>query len=245
MNWRRRLMWTVFFTVLGGVVLRWHGLRVGGPHELTSASARLSPSLERRIDRLATSRRVDSPRKAIDLALELTSQGMKLGTPTHDASAADGSERVGGPKQYAALFVAIFNRVADGQSVEARAHVIESDGPRLFGVKLPSPGFAQHHWVLVQPKDAVAAESWFVDPTLHDLLLGWSIEGNVTGLVPVTASAPAEDDEEEYDDLDDEELPAASKAAQRGAQVGDALRAQASTGKAKNTMPAVTKKSAR
>ncbi len=217
MNWRRRLMWAVFFTVLGGLVTRWHGLRVGGPHELISLSAPLSPSFERRIDRLATSRRVDSPRKAIDLALELTSQGLKYGAPTPGSRAVDGAEQSGGSEEYAALFVAIFNRVADGQGIDATARPVESAGPRLFGVKLPGAGFAHHHWALVVPKGAVAAESWFVDPTLHDLLLGWSIEGNVTGLVPVSAeAAPAElDSEEDLDELYEDAPPSASKSAKQ------------------------------
>ncbi|MBX3183957.1 MAG: hypothetical protein KIT72_00410 [Polyangiaceae bacterium] len=236
MNWRRRLMWAVFFTVLGGVIARWHGLRVSGPHELVSVSARLSPSLERRIDRLAASRRVDSPRKAIDLALELTSQGLKYGAPTPGSGAADGAERTGGSEEYTALFVAIFNRVADGQGIDATARPVQSAGPRLFGVKLPGASFAHHHWALVQPKGAVAAESWFVDPTLHDLLLGWSIEGNVTGLVPVSAEAAPEelDSEEEQDELYEDDLPSASKSAK---QTNHGASAPKSAGKTRAPAP--------
>ncbi len=209
MAWRRRVMWAVFFTGLFAVLVRWHGLRFGGPHELLSSSAALEPALERKVDRLATSRNVDSPRKAIDLALELTSQCLRYGRDHRPSDQFDLGEREANDAEYSQLFSAIFNRIADGRELGARARPVRSESPRVFGLRVPHPAFSHHDWVMVQPSSGTAAESWFVDPTLHDALMGWSIEGNVTGLVPVDGpSAPGdseydEQDEPVYDDPED------------------------------------------
>lgn len=200
MAWRRRVMWTVFFTGLFAVLVRWHGLRVGGPHQLLSASAALTPALERKVDRLATSRGVDSPRKAIDLALELTSQSLRYGRDHRPSDQFDLAEREANDGEYSQLFAAIFNRIADGRELGARARPVRSAAPRIFGIKLPNPAFSHHDWVMVQPSAGTAAESWFVDPTLHDALMGWSIEGNVTGLVPV--DGPGDAGDSGYDERD-------------------------------------------
>src|SRR5690606_5654381 len=110
-------------------------------------------------------------------------------------------EAEGNDAAYTQLFVAVFNRIADGRQLKARARAVRSTSPTVFGLKLPKPAPAQHDWVMVQPAHGTAAESWFVDPTFHDALLGWGIEGNVTGFVPIDseADAPAVD-EPVYDD---------------------------------------------
>ncbi|MEZ4373881.1 MAG: hypothetical protein R3B07_23875 [Polyangiaceae bacterium] len=200
MAWRRRVMWAVFFAGLCAVLVRWHGLRFGGPHQLLPASAGLAPALERKIDRLAASRSIDNPRKAIDLALELTSQNLRYGRDHRPSDQFDLGEREANDGEYSQLFTAIFNRIADGRELKARARPVRSSAPRVFGIKLPNPAFAHHDWVMVQPRDGTAAESWFVDPTLHDALMGWSIEGNVTGLVPVDGPDAAGDTS--YDEQD-------------------------------------------
>lgn len=201
MAWRRRVMWTVFFVGLFAVVLRWHGLRFSGPHHLLPAQAVLEPALNRKIDRLATSREVDSPRKALDLALELTSQSLKYTSEPSVRYEFGVQEAEGNDAAYTQLFVAVFNRIADGRQLKARARAVRSTSPTVFGLKLPKPAPAQHDWVMVQPAHGTAAESWFVDPTFHDALLGWGIEGNVTGFVPIDSEAEAPGvDEPVYDD---------------------------------------------
>ncbi|MGE0328552.1 MAG: hypothetical protein AB7S68_39930 [Polyangiaceae bacterium] len=220
MAWRRRVMWAVFFAGLCAVLVRWHGLRFGGPHQLLPASAGLAPALERKIDRLAASRSIDNPRKAIDLALELTSQNLRYGRDHRPSDQFDLGEREANDGEYSQLFTAIFNRIADGRELKARARPIRSSAPRVFGIKLPNPAFSHHDWVMVQPRDGTAAESWFVDPTLHDALMGWSIEGNVTGLVPVDGPDAAGDtsyDEQDAPVYDDpEEDPEEPSSAQPG-----------------------------
>ncbi|MEZ4229181.1 MAG: hypothetical protein R3B89_08460 [Polyangiaceae bacterium] len=227
MAWRRRVMWAVFFAGVFAVLLRWHGLRIGGPHQLLSQTAALTPALERKVDRLATARNVDSARKAIDLALEVTSQCLRYGRDHRPTDRFDLGEREANDAEYTQLFTAIFNRIADGRELGARARPVRSAAPRVFGFKLPHPAFAHHDWVMVQPPKGTAAESWFVDPTLHDALMGWGIEGNVTGLVPVDGPGDLGDtgfDEQDapvYDDPDadldepsaqpPDEVPRASK----------------------------------
>lgn len=203
MAWRRRVMWTVFFVGLFAVVLRWHGLRFAGPHRMLPEQALLEPALNRKIDRLATSREVDSPRKALDLALELTSQSLRYSSEPSARYDFGLQEAAGNDAAYAQLFVAVFNRIADGRQLKARARAVRSSSPTVFGFRVPKPAPSQHDWVMVQPSHGTAAESWFVDPTFHDALLGWGIEGNVTGFVPIDSQSEADApgvDEPVYDD---------------------------------------------
>lgn len=245
MSWRQRLMWSVFFIGLFAVLLRWHGMRLGGPHELLSYQASLSASLERRVDRLATARSIEHPRQGIDLALELTSQSLRFSPEFDELWEFDVSERAANQAAYSQLFSAIFNRIAEGRSIKARAWVVQSKSPRVFGLPIPHAAFKQHDWVIVQPTEGTAAESWFVDPTLHDALLGWNIEGNVTGLIPLGNSSGGERSKpevpdhgiEDYDfddseDFLDEKAPSASASS----------RMKSKTGKAKATTPAVIQK---
>jgi hypothetical protein len=46
-------------------------------------------------------------------------------------------------------------------------------------------GWADHDWALIQDGTGDDARRWCVDPTMHDMGLGWDVSANVRGNVVV------------------------------------------------------------
>ena len=100
---------------------------------------------------------------------------------SHLTSLRFAGEREGNCIEYAELFASAFNRVASRRRIAARAWVVHSDA-RVLGEHLGKPGLDDHDWVLIVP---ASGKRLFVDPTFHDMGLGWDIAASVKGDIRV------------------------------------------------------------
>jgi hypothetical protein len=149
------------------------------PHSARAAAATLEQDFARSIDKRLEAADVTSVDQLLRVSLDITDADLRFGL-AHKTTLRFGiEEREGNCVEYAHLFATVFNRGAERKHLAARAYVVRSDA-RVLGQKLASPAFVDHDWVLIVPNVAGAKRS-FVDPTFHDLGLGWDITRSVSG----------------------------------------------------------------
>lgn len=170
--------------LLLGVVTRWHGFTLGGGHVLRQPQATLSGPLQTRIDEIHTERMPSSAEEVRDLALRITAQLARFSLGHAEGRHFTLQPRAANCRELADLYGTVFNRIAERRQVAARALVVRSHDPRVFGFQIPHRSFRDHDWVLVQPAGATPSESWYVDPSLNEVWLDWNVEGNVRGSLP-------------------------------------------------------------
>jgi len=160
----------------------WLGLTLGPPHRLASPRARLAKAWRDAADRAAGQPQTATVSGAIQRALTLTAAGLRfdLGHRT-SLRFASTRPRGGNCVEYAHLFGSLFDRIARRRGLRARAHVVRSHDPRLYGVRIPLRAFRDHDWVVVV--GARPRRRWFVDPSFFDVGLGWNIRSRVRGHV--------------------------------------------------------------
>src|SRR6185436_2047143 len=104
-----------------------------------------------------------------------------LGHPTRLSFAGD--EREANCIEYAHLFARALEVTAKSARLDLDAYVIHSERARLFGQRVPMPGWQDDDWVLVVERGASGERRFFVDPTMHDAGLAWDVSGAVRGSV--------------------------------------------------------------
>ncbi len=182
-RWPVRLAVAVSLPLIAAAVVRWGGLLYGAPHRVVTPSATLSRELAGRVDERAAREPAADVDAAIAQALEVTGSTLHFGLG-HPTSLSFSEEREGNCVEYAHLFATVFGRVANRAKLDVRAHVVHTMRPRLFGLRVPVRGFDDHDWVHVT--DGKGQPLAYLDPTLHDALLGADVSGNVEA--PVVAS---------------------------------------------------------
>lgn len=168
------------FTAVAAV--RWVGLRYGAPHTVRSPSASLSGELAASVDERAAREPPADTGAAIAQALDVTGSTLRFGLG-HPTSLSFVAAREGNCTEYAHLFATVFERIARQAKLDARAHVVRTLRPRVFGLPVPLRGFEDHDWVLIA--DRRGRPVAYVDPTLHDALLGSDVGRNVEAPVLV------------------------------------------------------------
>ncbi len=164
-RWPRALAVLALLTLTGVFLLR-RGLSLEPHHSLRAPSATLSEELANEAD-VVLARPRDVP-QAIDRALSLTGRSLRFGLWHRGSSRFSVEPREGHCVEYANLFAALVQRWANTHAVPARAWVVRSRA-RLWGQRVPLPGWADHDWVLVTHRDG---RRWMIDPTFSDLWLG-------------------------------------------------------------------------
>ena len=158
------------------------------PHGARQAMASLDRELSRAVETQIDEAKIESLDELVELSLGMTGERLRFGLG-HKTSLAFGSKvREGNCIEYAHLFATVFNRAADRKRIAARAYVVHSDA-RVVGLRLPVRGLDDHDWVMVVPT-AGGARPLFVDPTFHDLGLGWDISRSVSGDVRAPPARP-------------------------------------------------------
>jgi hypothetical protein len=162
-----------------------YALELLPPHVLHRSSAVLNEPLRRTIDASLAGASVSTLESARDFSLATTDALLHFGLDHTTSFAFAASEREGNCIEYSHLFARVFERVAGKIGLDARAYVVHSSTAHLFGRQLPFRGFADHDWVLVVDGTGEDARRFYIDPTLHDVGLGWDISSNVRGTVNV------------------------------------------------------------
>lgn len=175
-RWPVRLAVALSLPLMAAAVVRWRGLLYGAPHQLRAPSAQLSRELALRVDERAAREPAADIDAAIAQALRVTGSTLHFGLG-HPTSLSFSEEREGNCVEYAHLFATVFGRVARKAGLDAHAHVVHTMRPRLFGLRVPFRGFDDHDWVLVT--DGKGQPLAYLDPTLHDAMLGADVSGNV------------------------------------------------------------------
>ena len=155
------------------------------PHTARRSAAVLNEPLRRAIDASLASASVSTLDSARDFSLAATDKLLHFGLDHTTTFAFSASEREGNCVEYAHLFARVFERVAGKIGLDARAFVVHSGSAQLFGRQLPFRAFADHDWVLLVDGRGEDARRFFVDPTLHDVGMGWDISANVHGPISV------------------------------------------------------------
>jgi hypothetical protein len=159
------------------LVTRKWGIAFGPSNQTREPHAVLGPRLTQRVREL--SRRHLKPREIEQAALELTARTLHFGLGHRTSSRFD-EEREGHCVEYAELFAALFNGIADGSNASSHARVVRSAPASIWSVQLPGRSFRDHDYDLVStPGEA----DRFIDPTFYDVLLGRSLSSNVRGTV--------------------------------------------------------------
>jgi hypothetical protein len=153
-------------------------LSLRAPHRLQRKRASLTPAFAKEIEALAVRLAPNRIEDAIDLALDVTSSKLVFGLDHTTSMRFDLAVREGHCVEYAQLFVAVLDRIARHALLRVTTWPLRSDAHAL-GRVLPWGAWRDHDWVLVA--DPVSKARWFVDPSFHDLGLGWDVEANVSG----------------------------------------------------------------
>jgi hypothetical protein len=158
------------------------------PHTVRASAAVLSPELTRGLDARAQAAGPRTARDLLSFALDATASQLHFGLHHATTLRFGATPREGNCIEYAELFTAVFNRArrVGGAHVaeEARAFAVHSADARLFGERVPLPGFSDHDWVVVVVGTGDLTKQWLVDPTLYAAGMGWDLSGSVEGRVP-------------------------------------------------------------
>jgi hypothetical protein len=148
------------------------------PHRLQPKRASLTQALAKEVEEAATCLPPSRIEDAIDLALGITSSKLRFGLDHATSMRFDQAVREGHCVEYAQLFVSVLDRIARSATLRVTTWPVRSDTHAL-GRSLPWRAWRDHDWVLVA--DPASKERWFVDPSFHDMGLGWDVEANVSG----------------------------------------------------------------
>jgi hypothetical protein len=151
-------------------------------HRVRETTAVLSPALARAIDSQKSISTISRPEDLIAFGLKTTSSALHFGLSHHTHLTFDENDREGNCVEYAELFAAIVNR--EHGSIEAHAFVVRSDA-KIMGRTMSDPAWKDHDWVLLVVRTATKSSRFYVDPTLHDMGLGWNISNAVQGEVSI------------------------------------------------------------
>jgi hypothetical protein len=160
------------------------------PHVVKRSAAVLDKPLDQAVLVALGKTEIKTVEQAMDFALSASDRLLHFGLEHPTSLAFTAAEREGNCIEYAHLFARVFDKAAHKAGLTARAYSVHSAKARVFGRAVPMRGWDDHDWVLIQDGTGDDAQRWFVDPTLHDLGLGWDISANVRG--PVSAPAGAE-----------------------------------------------------
>ncbi|APR83461.1 Hypothetical protein A7982_08810 [Minicystis rosea] len=164
------------------------------PHTAKRSTAVLDKPLDRAVDTALGKAEIHSVEEAMDFALSASDKLLRFGLEHPTSMSFSASEREGNCIEYAHFFARVFDKAASKAGLSARAYAVHSEKARVFGKTMPLRGWDNHDWVLIQEGNGEDARRWFVDPTLHDMGLGWDISTNVHGPITVDAKiAPRED----------------------------------------------------
>lgn len=156
------------------------------PHVARRSQAKLDDDFGRLIETALDKSKPDNVDAALDFSLSATDKFLYFGLSHPTSRSFTTTPREGNCIEYAELFAQIFERAVKGAHLDAKVYVIHSDKARAFGQKVPFPGWGDHDWVLIEDRSAGPKEEvrrLYVDPTLHDMHLGWDISSNVKGAV--------------------------------------------------------------
>jgi len=153
-------------------------IRFNGPHRLSAPAAVLDPAV---VQSLGHVPRPSSAEEVIAAALDETSRRLHFGLSHRTTLHFGSAEREGNCIEYAHLFASLVRRFGHDAGLDVTATVVRSFDPRLAGQTIPGRSFADHDWALVETREG--QQRWFVDPSLHDLGLGWDIGQLVRGPV--------------------------------------------------------------
>lgn len=172
--------------VAAGAVLPHYAIELQGPHVARRSQANLDEDLGRLVETALDKSKPDSVDAALDFSLSATDKFLHFGLSHPTSKSFTTTPREGNCIEYSELFARIFERAVKGAHLDAKAYVVHSDKARLLGQKMPFRGWGDHDWVLIEDRSAGPKEEvrrLYVDPTLHDVGLGWDIESNVKGAV--------------------------------------------------------------
>ncbi len=158
-------------------------VRFNGPHRFSAPAAILDAAV---VQSLGHVPRSSSAEELIAVALDETSRRLHFGLSHRTTLQFGSAEREGNCIEYAHLFASLVRRFGRDAGLDVTATVVRSFDPRLAGQTIPGRSFADHDWVLVEAGHGAppaGQQRWFVDPSLHDLGLGWDIEHLVRGPV--------------------------------------------------------------
>ena len=152
------------------------------PHTARRSSAALDAELRKAIDAALAKSTPTSVDTALDFSLSVSDKLLHFGLNHQTSTSFVAAEREGNCIEYAQLMAKVFEKAAAKGGFKARAFVIHSDKARVFGQKVPFPGWDDHDWVLIEDRTGSGdPRRLYVDPTLHDAGLGWDISSNVKG----------------------------------------------------------------
>lgn len=182
MRRRRWIIWIVVALLAwaaGAILLARVTLRLGPPHRRTAPAADLGETARLRLERALEQRPGGTVDDAVALALNYSGGLLRFGLG-HATTLRFEGHRSGNCVEYAHLFGSAFNAAARRWGLAATATVVRSYDARVFGFRLPFPGWRDHDWVLIE--GARPDERRFIDPSFWDALLGADVRRNVRGL---------------------------------------------------------------
>jgi hypothetical protein len=181
-RWPRVLTMSIVVVVCGVATIVWAllpGLTLLPPHPPARSRAILEAPLQQHLRAALARARLTNVDEVLRFALSETGARLHFGLTHKTHMAFRMPEREGNCIEYAHLFAAIFELAAASSKFDAHAYAVHSAHARMFDRRLPWRGFGDHDWVLIV--DRTAHQRLYVDPTLHDFGLGWSIESSVKG----------------------------------------------------------------
>jgi hypothetical protein len=182
-RWLGVLSVVLLFATAAGAALPHFAVRFLAPHTAKRSTAVLDKALERAVDASLARASIDSVEAALDFSLGASDKLLHFGLAHPTSMAFAAVEREGNCIEYAHLFAKVFEKAAVRAKLDARVWVVHSAKAELLGRAVPMKGWEDHDWVLIQEGSGDEARRYFVDPTLHDIGLGWDIAANVEGAV--------------------------------------------------------------
>jgi hypothetical protein len=173
----------LLFATAAGAALPYFAVRFLAPHTAKRSTAVLDKALERAVDASLARASIESVEGAIDFSLAASDKLLHFGLAHPTTMSFAAAEREGNCIEYAHLFAKVFEKAAARAKLDARVWVVHSAKAEVLGRTVPMKGWGDHDWVLIQEGSGDGARRFFVDPTLHDVGLGWDIAANVEGTV--------------------------------------------------------------
>lgn len=185
-----RFLWITLALLLvataAAAALPHYAFELLAPHIARRSQAALDEDFSRLIEAALDKSKPDTVDAALDFSLSATDKFLHFGLSHPTSKTFTITPREANCIEYAEMFARVFERAVKGAHIDARVFVVHSSKARLFGQKVPLRGWEDHDWVLIEDRSAGPKEEirrLYVDPTLHDVQLGWDISTNVKGSV--------------------------------------------------------------